>query len=408
MQTLEQVGYYTIPDPAVPAAPTANIPVWLTDPELTDSALIERLKDMNLPLTGRSQLVRMFTRAGRVSAVEFLEKNGAWNPYMHGDQWFARIVEAIDSGKEAMIKYTAQAYSREALAPFCVLVDKRALLVGILARTPLSVAKVAIEVLGLKNVSILPGDAAAIDLNKQGQAYDVNSELGKLVWRHQKSLHLTVGQNSVSAHAYCCDHSCIVDNRTGYKGQYSNICIGLANCKPANGRSAQVTIRNVSGPFVLLGFVNESKNSNVEFYLIPTSVFSPYSRTVLKGRDHPLDAFSILQIGATACYAVATKSAESYRIDWQTHGCVHLMLRDYALVAIHSIKNVEHAMLTAANHGFIDKLKSMVLGDEEPEGDKDKPKDDKGKDEQPKTAARHSSDVLKELRKAYPPSVTIE
>jgi hypothetical protein len=409
MQVLESVGYYATPN--LPAAPTANISVWLTDPRTSDQEFIKRLGDMNLPLAGRSSLVLMFTQAGRLGVVKFLEKNGAWNPYMHGDQWQTRITSAIESGSKEMMVYTASEYAREASAPFCVCVDKHMLLAAILALQPLPVAKTAIEAFGLKHVSISSADVAAIAVNKGEAVYQVKTEIGKLAWHHQKSLHLTVSQNNtVAASAYCCDHSAMVDNRTAFKGQFSNILIGYHGYKPADPTPRQVKMENVSGPFVLLGFVDESKQTGVEFYLVPTGEFSPYSRTVLKGRDHVLDAFSLLQIGAAACYAIAKQSEKSYRLDWKNNGCVHLVLgTTYALVAVHTIKSVEHAMATAGGHGFIDKLKEMILGDEEPDKGSDKDKSDDKDKEPKKTGSRHSSsDILKELERKFPPRVTIE
>ena len=407
MQTLEKVGYDAIP--GLPASSTAHVTAWLSDPQMPDKTFIDRLVEMSLPLTGRSELVLLCTQAGRVGVVKFLEKNGAWNPYLHGDQWQARISAAIDSGNKEMMVHTASEYHREASAPFCVPVDKHLLLVGVLASRSASVAKMAIEAFGLQKVSLSSADAAVIAMGKGESVYDLKTEIGKLVWRHQKSLHLTVSQNNtVAANAYCCDHSAMVDNRTAFKGQFSNILIGLHGFKPADGQPKQVGLENISGPFVLLGFVDESKQTGIEFYLVPTSEFMPYSRTVLKSINQSLDAFSLVQIGANPCYAIAKRSPKSYLIDWKTHGCVHLMLNNWAVVAIHTIKSSDHAMNTAAGHGFIDKLKSMVLGEDEGEGTKD---DKEGTNDEPKkTASRHasSSSLLRKLEEQFPPKVTIK
>lgn len=406
MQTLEKVGYDAIP--GLPASSTAHVTAWLADPQMPDRTFIDRLQEMRLPLAGRSELVLMCTRAGRVGVVEFLEKNGAWNPYLHGDQWQARVASAIESNNKAMMMHTAREYKREASTPFCVPVDKHSLLVGVLASQRLLTIKAVIEAFELQHVPISSADVDVIALAKGGSVRDIKSDIGQLVWRHQKSLHLTVNQNTVAANAYCCDHSAPVGNQTGYRGQFSNILIGQHNSKSADGQPKQVKLDNINGPFVLLGFVDESKQAGVEFYLVPTGEFSPYSRTVLKSINQSLDAFSLLQIGANPCYAIAKKSAKSYLVDWQTPGCVHLMLNDYALVAIHTIKSSEHAMNTAAGHGFIDKLKSMVLGDEE-EGEEgsEKSKDDKEKDAPKKTGSRHRG-MLLELEKQFPPKITIE
>lgn len=399
MQTLEKVGYSSAQ--FLPEAPAAHVPQWLTDPQMPDSTLIKHLETMNLPLAGRSELVLMCTRAGRVGAVEYLERKGAWNPYLHGDQWQARIASAIESNNKAMMVHTAREYKREASAPFCVPVDKHSLLVGALASQRLLTIKAVIEAFELQHVPISSADVDVIALAKGGSARDIKSDIGQLVWRHQKSLHLTVNQNTVAANAYCCDHSAPVGNQTGYRGQFSNILIGRHNSKSADGQPKQVRLDNINGPFVLLGFVDESKQAGVEFYLVPTGEFSPYSRTVLKSIDKSLDAFSLLQIGANPCYAIAKKSAKSYLIDWQTPGCVHLMLNDYALVAIHTIKSSEHAMNTAAGHGFIARLEELVLGKEEgEEGAKEKGEEPK------KTGSRHS--VLRELERQFPPKITIE
>lgn len=404
MQTLEKVGYSSVP--GLPASSTAQVTAWLSDPQMTDKTFLDQLTNMNLPIAGRSELVLLCTQAGRVGVVKFLEKNGAWNPYVHGDQWQARISAAIDSGNKEMMVHTASEYTREANTPFCVPVDKHLLLVGVLASRSASVAKMAIEAFGLQKVSLSSADAAVIAMGKGASVYDLKSEIGPLVWRHQKSLHLTVSQNNtVAANAYCCDHSVMVDNRTAFKGQFSNILIGLHGLKPADGQPKQVKLDNISGPFVLLGFVDESKQTGIEFYLVPTSEFMPYSRTVLKSISQSLDAFSLVQIGANPCYAIAKRYTKSYLIDWKTHGCVHLVLNNWAVVAIHTIKSSEHAMNTAAGHGFIDKLKSMVLGDEEGEGEEGA----KEKGEEPKkTGARHSDIILKTLKKQFPPKVTIE
>lgn len=401
MQTLEQVGYSRIGD--LPAAPAVSITTWLSDPQMTDSAFIKQLEGLNLSLAGRSELVIMCTEAGRVGVVEFLEKRGAWNPYIHGDQWFRRIVTAIKSRNKAMIEHTARQYSREAQAPFCVPIDKRVLLASILATQFPSTAKLAIEALGLQHTALLSEDVQAIAVAKSQEAYNSESELGQLVWRHQKSLHLTVtDKRAVAANVYCCDHSAPVDNGQAFKGQFSNILVGRHGYKPAEGKPKQLQINNFTGPYVLLGFVDESQALPVEFYLVGTGTFSEYARTPLKDREDVVDAFSLLQIGASSCHLLVTNAAranppKALKVDYQQHGCVSLMLPSYALVAVHTIKSADHAMKTSAGHGFVEKLKSMMLGDEQEEGD------GKGK-EGAKTQARHSS-ILEELERKFPPSI---
>lgn len=401
MQTLETVGYERMEGLA--AAPSAHVTAWLSDPQMPDSTFIQKLKDMQLPLAGRSQLVLMCTAAGRVDVVRFLETNGAWNPYMHGDQWRERIVAAVESKHKPMIEYTAKQYTGAAQAPFCVPVDKRALLAGILASQSPSVAKVAIEAFGLQKTALLSGDVAA---------YDVQSELGQLVWRHQKSLHLTVTDNrAVAANAYCCDHSATVDNGQAFKGQFSNILIGHHGYKPADGKPRRWRPINLDGPYVLLGFVDESRKSPVEFYLIGTGTFSDYARTELKDKGHVLDAFSLMQVGASSCHVLVTRAAaadppDALRVDYQSNGgCVHLMLEKYALVAVHTIKNAEHAMATAAGHGFGDKLKEL-FGSKKEDGEEGKPTDKK---EGAKTQGRHgSSAILLRLKREFPPRAVVD
>lgn len=400
MQTLEKVGYFKSDDKA--AAPTSAIGAWLSDPQMSDSSFIQKLqKDLNLPLAGRSDLVLMCTEAGRLGVVEFLEKNGAWNPHMHGDQWQFRIKAAIESGHKAVIEHTAKRYNSEAQqGPFCVPIDKRALLIAILANQSPSQARVTIEAFGLKNVSLTADDVAIIP-----DAYNIKSERGQLVWRHQKSLHLTVLDNrSVAAYANCCDHSVMVTpDSQAYKGQFSNILVGYHGYKPADGKPRQLLLENFDGPYVLLGFVDKSRKLAVEFYLVGTGTFNEYSRTELKNRGHVIDAFSLLQIGAAACHTLVMKAVQAkkaLRIDYQSEnqqpqGCVHLMLPTYALVAVHTIESSEHAVFTAAGHGFTDKLKQMFGNKEE-----EKPKGE-GKDVKP-TQARHIS-ILQELALQYPP-----
>lgn len=402
MQTLEQVGYDRIGD--LPVAPAAQIKVWLSDPQMTDGAFVKQLEGLNLSLAGRSELVIMCTEAGRVGVVEFLEKRGAWNPYIHGDQWSRRLIVAVKSRNKAMIEHTARQYAREAQGPFCVPVDKRILLAGILATQFPSTAKVAIEALGLQHTTLLPEDVQAIAMAKPQEAYKIDSELGQLVWRHQKALHLTVTERrAVAANVCCCDHSVTVDNGQAFKGQFSNILVGYHGYKPADGKPKQLQINNFTGPYVLLGFVDESRALPVEFYLVGTGTFSEYARTKLKDREDVVDAFSLLQVGASSCHTLVTRAAKAdppkaLKVDYASQGgCVHLMLPSYALVAVHTIKSEEHAMATAAGHGFVEKLKSMMLGDDKkPEGE--------GKEEGPKTQARHSS-ILQELERQFPPSI---
>lgn len=401
MQTLETVGYERMEGLA--AAPSAHVTAWLSDPQMPDSTLIQKLKDMQLPLAGRSQLVLMCTAAGRVDVVRFLETNGAWNPYMHGDQWRERIVAAVESRHKPMIEYTAKQYAGAAQAPFCVPIDKRALLAGILTSQSPSVAKMAIEAFGLQKTALLSGDVAV---------YDIKSELGQLVWHHQKSLHLTVTDNrSVAAFADCCGHSAPVDNGQAFKGQFSNILIGHHGYRPADGKPRRWRPNNFDGPYVLLGFVDESRKSPVEFYLIGTGTFSEYARTEIKDKGHVLDAFSLMQVGASSCHALVTRAAaadppDALRVDYQSNGgCVHLMLEKYALVAVHTIKNAEHAMATAAGHGFGDKLKEL-FGSKKEDGEEGKPTDKK---EGAKTQGRHgSSAILLRLKREFPPRAVVD
>ena len=97
----------------------------------------------------------------------------------------------------------------------------------------------------------------------------------------------------------------------------------------------------------------------------------------------------------------AVQAKKALRIEYQASGCVHLMLPTYALVAVHTIESSEHAVFTAAGHGFTDKLKQM-FGNKEEEGDKSK-----GDKEAKPTQARHIS-ILKELALEYPPEAVVK